>query len=79
MALCYWLRVTVFVSPSFFGEGGGHLLSAFAATVVAAFVATVPAVTAATAASVMTDSLQFGRIGIAYLHYLADKMQVLTC
>ena len=56
-----------------------NLFPTFAATVIAAFVATVAAVAAATAAAVMTDSLQLGRVGIAYFCNLADKVQVLAC
>ena len=46
---------------------------------VATSVAVAIAISMATTATVMTDSLQLGRVGVAYFYNLAEEMQILAC
>jgi len=43
---------------------------------VATSVAVAIAISMATTATVMTDSLQLGRVGVAYFYNLAEEMQI---
>ena len=73
-----YLLVQVLIMLRSFSMRGRRRLFASAATMVVAFVATSVAVaiaiSMATSATMMTNSLQLGRVGVAYFYNLADEI-----